>query len=312
MLTVIGEALVDIVNKPNQPSQTHPGGSPMNVAVGVSRLGHEAEFIGHWGKDQHGELIVAHLKDSGVKIPFTADAPKTSVAQANIGETGAADYQFDIAWSLETATDELTYATEHSTAIHVGSIGAMLEPGASQVLQTVQDAAASALISYDPNCRPSIIPDSSQAREWAEKIVAHSDLIKASDEDLLWLYPHRSLPESARAWLAEGASMLVITRGELGVFAINEATAPHGVEIPAHRVEVADTVGAGDSLMAALLAYLLDQGIEGAEAKEKLAQMPAEEITQMLTFATVAAGITVSRPGANPPSRQELNQALSR
>lgn len=311
MLTVIGEALVDVVNKPHQPLQAHPGGSPMNVAVGVSRLGHDAEFIGRFGRDEHGQMIVAHLKDSGVKIPISADDKKTSVAQANIGESGAAEYEFDIDWSLESAQDELAYATRHSTAVHVGSIGAMLEPGASSVVQTVKDAAETALISYDPNCRPTIIPDSSQARAWAESVVPHTDLIKASDEDLLWLYPNRSIEETAQAWLEKGASLVVVTRGEMGVYAINSSIAPSGVEIPAFRVEVADTVGAGDSLMAALIAYLLDRDIEGAAAAEKLAALSVDELKKMLTYATTAAGITVSRAGANPPSREELEEVLS-
>ena len=187
----------------------------------------------------------------------------------------------------------------------------MLEPGASSVVQTVKDAAETALISYDPNCRPTIIPDSSQARAWAESVVPHTDLIKASDEDLLWLYPNRSIEETAQAWLEKGASLVVVTRGEMGVYAINSSMAPSGVEIPAFRVEVADTVGAGDSLMAALIAYLLDRDIEGAAAAEKLAALSVDELKKMLTYATTAAGITVSRAGANPPSREELEEVLS-
>lgn len=310
MLTVIGEALIDVVNKPDQPAKAHPGGSPMNVAVGVSRLGHQVEFIGRFGNDDYGHMIAEHLTDSGVKIPFTADEKKTSVAQANIGESGSADYDFDIDWSLDSATEELAHAVHHSSAIHVGSIGSMLEPGAAQVLKTVCEAEKTALISYDPNCRPAIIPDIAQARSWAEAIVSHTDFVKASDEDLLWLYPEQTIEESAKAWLELGASLVAVTRGEQGVWAINKTTSPGGVEIPAHRVDVIDTVGAGDSLMAAFLAYLLDQRVEGEKAAEDLAEMPAQEITKMLTFAATAAGITVSRAGANPPTRDEFNEVL--
>ncbi len=312
MLTVIGEALVDVVNRSSEPAHAHPGGSPMNVAVGVARLGHEAEFVGRYGADNYGSMIEEHLQDSGVQLPVGADQKKTSVAQAHIGESGAAEYEFEIDWSLDNAKQTLARAAKESAAIHVGSIGAMLEPGASVVVETVRAASGSALISYDPNCRPSIIPDASQARTWAERIVPEAGVVKASDEDLLWLYPHRTVEETAKAWLSMGASLVIVTRGELGMWALNAATAPSGVEIPAVTVQVADTVGAGDSLMAALLAFLLDRGIEGASAAVQLARLTASELEEMLHFAASAAAITVSRAGANPPTRAELEEFLGK
>ena len=310
MLTVIGEALVDVVQRPGLESHAHPGGSPMNVAVGVSRLGHEAQFIGRYGKDAYGDLIDAHLRASGVLLPVGADAKKTSVAQATIGDTGAAEYEFDIDWSLDAAQAALDEVGKNATAVHVGSIGAMLEPGASAVLNTVKQAAPHALISYDPNCRPSIVPDAAEARAWAESIVRHSDVVKASDEDFLWLYPNRTLEESARAWLELGASLVVVTRGEMGPWAITRKTSPDGIALPAYRVEVADTVGAGDSLMAALIAALLDRDIKGAGARAAIELLSKDDLKEILAFAAVAAGITVSREGANPPSRDELNAVL--
>lgn len=312
MLTVIGEALVDVVQRPGAETAAHPGGSPMNVAVGLARLGHDAQFIGRYGKDDHGTLIDEHLRASGVHLPVGADEKKTSVAQATIGADGAADYEFDIDWSLDGAAEKLADVAAGATAVHVGSIGAMLEPGASTVLETVRRASANALISYDPNCRPTIVPDASVARKWAESIVGYSDVVKASDEDLLWLYPQRSLEESAKAWLELGASLVVVTRGELGPWAITQKTSPAGVAMPVYRVEVADTVGAGDSLMAALLAALLDRGIEGRGARATLQLMSKDDLKEILTFAATAAGITVSRPGANPPTREELEATLAR
>lgn len=310
MLTVIGEALVDVVQRPGVESHAHPGGSPMNVAVGVSRLGHQAQFIGRYGSDTYGKLIEDHLRASGVVLPVGADAKKTSVAQANIGESGAAEYEFDIDWSLDAAETALEEVGKKATAVHVGSIGAMLEPGASMVLETIRQAAPHALISYDPNCRPTIVPDASVARQWAESMVRHSDVVKASDEDLLWLYPHRTLEESARAWLDLGASLVVVTRGEMGPWALTRKTSPEGLALPAYRVEVADTVGAGDSLMAALIAALLDRGIEGKDARAAIELLTKDDLKEILAFSAVAAGITVSREGANPPTREELNAVL--
>lgn len=312
MLTVIGEALVDVVQRPGAESHAHPGGSPMNVAVGVARLGHDAQFVGRYGADEHGTMIDAHLRASGVHLPVPADQKKTSVAQATIGADGAATYEFDIDWSLDEVAATLAELAKSSDAIHVGSIGAMLEPGATTVLETVKAAAPTALICYDPNCRPSIVPDATAARERAESIVCHADVIKASDEDLLWLYPHRTIEESARAWIELGASLVVVTRGELGPWAITQKTSPAGIAMPAYRVEVADTVGAGDSLMAALITALLDRDIKGKGSRAQLELMSLEELKDILAFCATAAGITVSREGANPPSRDELNAALGR
>ena len=186
----------------------------------------------------------------------------------------------------------------------------MLEPGAHVVAQAFTAARESALISYDPNCRPTIISDRALARGWAEKFAALASVVKASDEDLTWLYPDRSLAETAHAWLNLGVELMVITRGEGGPIAYTRAY-PNGIEEPAYRVEVADTVGAGDSLMAALIAALLDRDISGAQARSKLAALTREDIQNLLRFSATAAGITVSRSGANPPTREELNAVLN-
>ena len=149
-----------------------------------------------------------------------------------------------------------------------------------------------------------------QARQWAEKFVSLSSVVKASDEDLQWLYPERSLEDTARAWLDLGAELMVITRGEDGPIAYSKKY-PEGISQPAYRVEVADTVGAGDSLMAALIAGLLDRGIAGPEARAKVAALAAEDIADLMHFSATAAGITVSCAGANPPTREELVAVLN-
>ena len=291
MLTVIGEALVDVVHQHDGETRAYPGGSPMNVAVGARRLGHLTNFVGHYGPDAYGKSIDAHLEASQVTLPFEHSAERTSVAQATIGADGAAEYEFDITWSLD-------------------SIAAMLEPGAHVVAAAFEAARDSALLSYDPNCRPTLIHNVDEGRAWAEKFVSLSTVVKASDEDLQWLYPDRSLDDSARAWLDLGAELMVITRGEDGPIAFTKKY-PEGISQLAHRVEVADTVGAGDSLMAALIAGLLDRGIAGAEARTKVAALTAEDIADLLRFSATAAGITVSRAGANPPTREELDAVLN-
>lgn len=303
---MIGEALVDVVSKHGQQPRAHAGGSPMNVAVGLARLGHRVQFLGRWGEDEYGAQVEAHLRDNGVLLPFGADARPTSVAEAVIGDDGAATYDFQLDWSLELTDEQLGELLRNTSLLHVGSIGAMLDPGASVVLHAVEQARDSALVSYDPNCRPSIIPDSSAARARAEQLVALADVVKASDEDLLWLYPHRSIEESAAAWLERGAELVVVTRGPMGPWARTRATGPRGVEVPAARTQVVDTVGAGDSFMAALLAWLTDHDLTGAQARQRIDNLDGEQVGDLLRYAAGAAGVTVSRAGADLPRKDEL------
>lgn len=306
MLTVIGEALVDVVSREGEEPRAHVGGSPMNVAVGLARLGHDVQFLGRYGRDEYGRQVADHLTGNGVRLPFDADALPTSVAQATLDETGAASYDFQLDWSLDISPERIDELLRDTDALHAGSIGAMLEPGATVVGQALERARGHALISYDPNCRPSIIPDSSDARARAEKIVALSHVIKASDEDLLWLYPHRSIEDSARAWLKAGARLVVVTRGVMGPWAVSRGTGRDGVEVPAARVTVADTVGAGDSFMAALLSGLADRNILGPAAASALDELDSAQLTELLRHAAAAAGVTVSRSGADLPTRTDL------
>lgn len=310
MLTVIGEALVDVVHQKGETTRAYPGGSPLNVAVGVSRLGHPTQFVGHWGSDDYGRSISEHLSASGVNVPFAPSAARTSTAQAHIGADGAATYEFDIDWTLDAVADNLTELARTRQALHTGSIGAMLEPGAQVVAQALTAASDTALISYDPNCRPSIVSDRATAISWAERFAALATVVKASDEDLTWLYPDRPLALTAHAWLELGVELLVITRGAQGPVAYSHSFYD-GIDEPAHRVQVADTVGAGDSLMAALVCGLLDRGIYGADARTKVAALSGADIAELLHFSATAAGITVSRSGANPPTRSELLAALN-
>ncbi len=195
-----------------------------------------------------------------------------------------------------------------TTLLHTGSIATMLAPGATAVLAAVEYAHPRATISFDPNCRPSIITDVDYARRQAEKFASLADVVKASDEDLEWLYPGVDPLDSARRWLSlggtEGPAMVVVTRGAAGPWGI---TAAGEAAYPAPRVEVADTVGAGDSFMAALLSGIVDRGLDGAQNRKDLRELPAEGLAELLAHASRAAAVTVSRPGANPPTRAELN-----
>ncbi|MBT2564967.1 carbohydrate kinase [Arthrobacter sp. ISL-85] len=309
MLTVIGEGLVDVVQRASG-IEAHVGGSPLNVAVGLARLDHPVQFIGRYGRDAYGDSVAAHLRASSVMLPLPPDELPTSVATALIDDDGAATYTFDLAWELPHLADRLGFMLQGTTLLHTGSIATMLMPGATEVLAAVEYAHPSATISFDPNCRPSIIADVDFARRQAEKFVTLADVVKASDEDLAWLYPGQDVLDSARKWLAlggeEGPAMVVVTRG---------ADGPRGVcrageaSVPAPKVDVADTVGAGDSFMAALLSGLVDRDLDGAQNRQELRDLPVEGLTELLAHAARAAAVTVSRPGANPPTREELHGA---
>ncbi|APX04428.1 carbohydrate kinase family protein [Arthrobacter sp. QXT-31] len=307
MLTVIGEGLVDVVQR-SSGIEAHVGGSPLNVAVGLARLGHPVQFIGRYGRDAYGDAVAAHLRSSSVMLPLAPDGLPTSVATALVDDDGAATYTFDLAWELPGLGERLPFMLQGSRLLHTGSIATMLAPGATEVLAAVEHAHPASTISFDPNCRPSIITDVDYARRQAEKFVTLSDIVKASDEDLAWLYPGVDPLESARRWLAlggtEGPAMVVVTRGAAGPWGI---TAAGEAEFAAPRVEVADTVGAGDSFMAALLSGVVDRGLDGAQNRADLRELPAEGLAALLAHASRAAAVTVSRPGANPPTRAELN-----
>ncbi|BAS06816.1 fructokinase [Arthrobacter sp. Hiyo4] len=205
MLTVIGEGLVDVVQRASG-IEAHVGGSPLNVAVGLARLDHPVQFVGRYGRDAYGDSVAAHLRSSSVMLPLGPDELPTSVATAVIDDDGAATYTFDLAWELPGLSDRLAFMLQGTTLLHTGSIATMLAPGAAAVLAAVEHAHPAATISFDPNCRPSIITDVDYARRQAEKFVTLSDVVKASDEDLEWLYPGVDVLESARRWLSLGGS----------------------------------------------------------------------------------------------------------
>jgi fructokinase len=305
VLTVIGETLIDEVVSDTASMRAHVGGSPMNVAVGLARLGHPAQFVGRYGDDDYGRMIQRHLRENSVPFPLEPDGAPTSVATARLDPAGGASYDFQLVWDLPGLTAQKERLLDGTTLLHTGSIATMLAPGAQDVLALVTAAHPLVTVTYDPNCRPTIIRDPSFAREQAEKFVALADVVKASDEDLQWLYPDRTPETSARAWLEAGAAVVVVTRGSKGPWGVCRAGE---ASVPAPSTSVVDTVGAGDSFMAALLGALVDLELDGAHRRDELRRINLGQLTGVLQYAARAAAITVSRAGANPPTRQEMAQ----
>jgi fructokinase len=292
---VVGEALVDVVD-----DVAHPGGGPLNVAVGLQRLGVPATLHAAFGADASGVAIAEHLEESGVAItPGTVSDRPTPVARATIGADGSATYAFDIRWDPAPLAPQ----PGEFAAVHTGSIGAALEPGATRVERLLTAMREDAVVSFDPNVRPALQGEHAAAVARVERFVALADVVKASDEDLAWLYPDAALPEILQRWLALGPAFVVATRGAEGAEAL-AASGPARIE--AVRGPVADTIGAGDSFMAGLLAALSDRGLLDAARRASLRSLDGAALGEVVSFAARCAAITVSRPGADPPTRDEV------
>ena len=303
-LTVIGESLVDIVSDTRGAAgnRIHPGGSPLNVAVGAARLDLPTNLVTHYGVDAHGLMLEEHLQANGVRVINGGTKP-TSRALATLGSDGAAEYAFSITWAINGTSLPALAAVKSSTHVHTGSIATVLAPGERATLALVQAAREQATISYDPNCRPAISPNVAVARRQAEVFVAASDIVKASDEDLRWLYPDRSPEESLQAWLELGPAVAALTRGASGPVILS---AKGRVEMAAEPIAVADTVGAGDSFMAGLISGLAQLKALGAQGRQQLQTLPLDQLRALASYANRAAAITCSRKGANPPRSTEL------
>ncbi|MBC7560497.1 MAG: carbohydrate kinase [Dermatophilaceae bacterium] len=299
---VIGESLIDIVHRPDGSSQEHVGGSPANVAIGLARLGHDVTLATMIGEDERGSRIADLLHDEGVGLTRgSIGQRRTSVATSTLDATGAATYSFDLAWQV--GEDQPLAGLAH---VHTGSIAATLEPGASAVLTTIQQARPYATISYDPNARPSLMGDPAEVRAKMEQLIGLSDVVKASDEDIAWLYDGAPVPEVLRLWGRLGPSLVVMTRGDKGVVIwLSSSNGLTTADAPV--IEVVDTVGAGDSFMAGLLSGLLESGLLGdLQARVRLRAAALAEVQPAIHRALACAAITVSRPGADPPHLTDL------
>lgn len=297
---VIGESLIDVVRHPDGATEEYPGGSPMNVAIGLARLGHPVQLATMIGTDDRGRVIAEYVaRDHVTLVPGSTDAARTATAAATLDENGSADYEFDLTGELPP----LQVDTDH---LHTGSIAAVLQPGATAIRETVEAVRDRVTISYDPNARPAIMGTPDQARSDVEQLIGLSDVVKASDEDIAWFYDGAEPQDVLPLWGRLGPAVVIATRGGDGAL-VHLRSHDVTFEVPGIRTDVADTVGAGDSFMAGLLSGLLDAGLLGGRA-ERAALRGADEaaVRPAVERAIRASSITVSRPGANPPTREEF------
>ncbi|KQQ66806.1 PfkB family carbohydrate kinase [Microbacterium sp. Leaf320] len=299
---VVGEALVDVVD-----GVPHPGGSPMNIAVGLARLGLSTRLLTRIGDDEFGRLLDEHLVREGVAVTAASlrVGERTSRATAVVGADGAAVYDFDIEWTLSESA-AIAEAAE-ADLIHVGSIGASLEPGATAVHAMLRTVSSRALRTYDPNIRPALLGPRAAAVARVEAIMAASHVVKLSDEDADWLYPGRTVGDVLAHVLDLGARMAVVTRGGEGCVAAI-AGAGETVTRRAMPVRVADTIGAGDAFMSGLIYGIVSAGLI-PELTADVVRLDPDDLRllhQATGTALASAAIAVSRAGAAPPRAQEL------
>lgn len=312
MLTVIGEALIDMVGDREDRAtyRALPGGSPLNVAIGTARLGCDTTLMARLSDDAFGRALRGHAEANGVRLALHDPALEPStLAIASVGADGVATYAFYIEGTADWqwTPDELRRVPTDSTLVHTGSLASWIAPGATLIAEALRlrRAGGQSLLSYDPNVRPGLLPGPDAARELVEPYLRIAHLVKASDADLAWLYPGRDPLESLRAWSAVGPDLVVLTRGGDGAVAMTADGAV--VERPARPTAVVDTVGAGDAFMAGLLCALTARALNRADG---LSAIAGDTAAVLLDEAGTVASLTCARPGADPPTAAELAAAL--
>lgn len=292
---VIGESLVDIVTDPTGRQETHPGGSPMNVAVGLARLEVDTTLATHIADDGPGELVRAHVERSGVSLSLLGpETASTSTAHAVLDDDGAAEYTFDVTWapeSLDLGRPDL---------IHTGSLATSLDPGADVVEETLRGTPEGTVVSFDPNVRPSLAPARGVLRERVERIASLAHVVKMSDEDAAWLHPELSVEDLVAHYAGLSGGVFVLTRGAAGC---TIGTRRWQETLPAPAVDVVDTIGAGDAFMSGLLYALLEADLTGPLTRGEPDQ---QGLRACARTALRSAAVAVSRAGANPPGPREL------
>ncbi|GAA1404249.1 ribokinase [Glutamicibacter uratoxydans] len=287
-VTIMGEALVDVVG-----TVAHPGGSPLNVAVGLSRLGHMVTFSTELGGDDYGQLIGRYLEESGVQLAAGSITGRpTSTAVVTFDEEANAEYCFDIHQDLPAVDADGSVALLHS-----GSIASWISPSQHRILEAFRAADATTLRSYDPNLRPALVEDRDAAVAQIEALCAQSHIVKLSDVDAQWIYPELSFEEVLADLASLGPALVVITKGSEGCLA---RYGQQIVAVKALPTTVHDTIGAGDAFMSGLLhGVLLSAELSSALlAREELEQ---KSVSNALHYALASAAHTVAQAGANPP-----------
>jgi fructokinase len=295
---VVGEVLIDLI--PNESKYLAVvGGGPANTSKALAMLGVKVYFIDGISNDEYGQMAKAELLSVNVLLDYVQYSNKpTCTAKVTLSKSGSASYEFVI---RDTATFDFSYPwlpdpqSLKPSLLHIGTLATVIEPGASVLFKWAQSVAHVAPIVFDPNIRPAVLGDRDEYVKKVEKWVAISSAVKVSDEDLNWLYPDTAIDVIVNEWLEVGVQLVVVTLGDKGITAFREN---EEISVDAVKVVVADTVGAGDTVGAVLVEAIVKNGLD---------KLTGEVLKTMLNRAAKAAAITVSRTGANPPSKKEID-----
>ena len=304
MILISGEALIDLIPDPDRDSRYDAvlGGSPYNVAIGLARLGAPTAFISRISNDANGDKLAAALDRAGADLSLVARDPRPSTlafVMRGTAQTGSR-YSFYLdATAFDGSWPFPDVVPEGARHLHVGSISAVEPRHGERVVAALQRARGQATTSFDPNIRPLVTPDRTSVVALVERQVALASLVKASEEDLEWLYPDRTVEDSLGDWASRGPKFCVATLGGRGAIA---QLGSERLNVAAPRIDVVDTVGAGDSFMSALLSAMDRDGALGPRA----APLSRGRLQTWLEFAARASAITCTRKGSDPPTLAEV------
>jgi len=294
---VCGEVLIDIL-----PTGPVVGGGPANTAKALARLGHNVDFIDGISTDAYGVSARKELERDGVGLALSLVSEKpTCTATVTLDAQGSASYEFliDGTATFDFAASWLPDPERlKPSVLHIGTLVTIVESASTVLFDWAVKCTELAPIVFDPNVRSSVVGDREKYRQAVEKWVSIASVVKLSDDDISWLYADESMDEVAKRWIAGGASLVVVTRGAKGIIGFTE----HGSEeVESAKVTVVDTVGAGDTVGAILVEGIITHSVNGLQG---------HVLNAVLHRAAIAAGITVSRAGAQPPRLHELVEAL--
>jgi fructokinase len=307
VIVVCGEALIDMIHNGDGTQRAAPGGGPFNTAIALARLGVPTSFLGRLSNDGFGHELSSRLTADGVSLELATFGPEaTTIAVADVDREGFAEYEFLVkGTSASNLTREMLPEKlgPEVTAIHLGTLGLVLEPMASTLVELVQREHDAHVVMLDPNVRPGIAPDD-EYRDRLHEVISESTIVKASDGDLAWLFPEVDYERAAEQILAGGARLVVVTLGAQGAFGAHRE---FRVKVDAPQVDVVDTIGAGDAFGAAFLAWLHDHN-----AIKRDLGIDGDELRAALDFACLAAALTCARAGADPPWKWEMDAETAR
>jgi fructokinase len=305
-IVVCGEALIDLTHAPSDPAgryHAYEGGGPHNTAVGLGRLGTHTGFLGRLSTDRFGQMLRTNLTESNVDLGYVVDTiDPTMLAVATLSDAGHASYAFYTVGTADVAlsVDDLRDLGPSVRALHFGTLSLALEQMGSTLAALLHRERAHRLIAIDPNVRLSVIADVDSYRARLVDLLAASDVVKISDADLAGVWTNAPIDDTAARLFASGPALLCVTRGGDGV-SVHHAS---GVfEVPSVPVDVVDTIGAGDTFNAGLLAWLDRHDLL---ARGAVAAMTADQVRSAVKFAASAAAVTCGRAGANPPWAHEV------